>query len=43
MPVVLMEKWDPEHGVRLAAEHRVSFMIGPPTLFLGMLDVGRRP
>ena len=39
MPVVLMEKWDPEHGVRLAAEHRVSFMIGPPTLFLGMLDV----
>ena len=39
MPVVLMEKWDPERGVRLAAEHRVSFMIGPPTLFLGMLDV----
>jgi cyclohexanecarboxylate-CoA ligase len=40
MPVVLMEWWDPELGVRLAAEHRVSFMIGPPTLFLGMLDVG---
>jgi cyclohexanecarboxylate-CoA ligase len=41
MPVVLMERWDPELGVRLAAEHRVSFMIGPPTLFLGMLDLGR--
>jgi len=40
MPVVLMEKWDPELGVRLAAEHRVTFMIGPPTLFLGMLEVG---
>jgi cyclohexanecarboxylate-CoA ligase len=35
----LMEKWDPELGVRLAAEHDVSFMIGPPTLFLGMMDV----
>ncbi len=41
MPVVLMEKWDPERGVQLASEHRVSFMIGPPTLFLGMLEVGR--
>ncbi|MBV8462929.1 MAG: AMP-binding protein, partial [Acidimicrobiales bacterium] len=40
MPVVLMEKWDPERGIRLAAEHRVSFMIGLPTLFLGMLDAG---
>ena len=39
MPVVLMEKWDPERGVRLVAEHNVSFMIGPPTLFMGMMDV----
>ncbi len=39
MTVVLMEKWDAERGVHLAAEHRVSYMIGPPTLFLGMLDV----
>ncbi len=39
MNVVLMEKWDAELGVRLAGEHSVSFMIGPPTLFLGMLDV----
>jgi cyclohexanecarboxylate-CoA ligase len=39
MNVVLMEKWDAELGVRLAGEHAVSFMIGPPTLFLGMMDV----
>ncbi len=39
MPVVLMEKWDPERGVRLVGEHAVSFMIGPPTLFLGLMDV----
>jgi len=39
MNVVLMEKWDAARGVDLAATHRASFMIGPPTLFLGMLDV----
>jgi cyclohexanecarboxylate-CoA ligase len=39
MAVVLMEKWDAQRGVSLAGEHRASFMIGPPTLFLGMLDV----
>jgi cyclohexanecarboxylate-CoA ligase len=39
IPVVLMEKWDPELGVRLVGEHTVSFMIGPPTLFMGMMDV----
>ena len=39
MAVVLMEKWDPKRGVDLAGEHRVTFMIGPPTLFVGMMDV----
>lgn len=39
MPVVLMEKWEAERGVQLASHHRASFMIGPPTMFLGMLDV----
>ena len=34
-----MEKWDAERGVGLVAEHRASFMIGPPTLFLGMMEV----
>ncbi len=39
MAVVLMEKWDAERGVRLAGRHRASFMIGPPTLFVGMMEV----
>ena len=39
MTVVLMEKWDAERGVRLVGRHRASFMIGPPTLFVGMMDV----
>ncbi|HUY67328.1 MAG TPA: AMP-binding protein [Acidimicrobiales bacterium] len=43
MNVVLMERWDPEAGVRLAGEHSVSFMIGPPTLFLDMMDVAGPP
>jgi acyl-CoA synthetase (AMP-forming)/AMP-acid ligase II len=39
MSVVLMEKWDPGRGVQLAGAHAISFMIGPPTLFLGMMEV----
>ena len=39
MTVVLMEKWDAGRGVELAGANRVSFMIGPPTLFVGMMDV----
>ncbi len=41
MTVVLMQKWDAERGVELASRHGASFMIGPPTMFLGMLDVPR--
>ncbi len=44
MAVVLMEKWDAGRGVRLAGAHGASFMIGPPTLFVGMMEVpGYRP
>ena len=39
MPVVLMEKWDAERAVDLAGRHRASFMIGPPTIFLSLMDV----
>jgi acyl-CoA synthetase (AMP-forming)/AMP-acid ligase II len=39
MAVVLMEKWNAERGVRLAGEFGASFMIGPPTLFVGMMDI----
>ena len=39
MPVVLMEKWDAERAADLAGRHRASFMIGPPTVFLSLMDV----
>ncbi len=39
MTVVLMERWHAERGVHLAGRHQASFMIGPPTLFMGMMDV----
>ncbi len=39
MPVVLMDKWSPDQGVRLVSDEAVSFMIGPPTQFLGMMEV----
>ena len=44
MAVVLMERWDAERAVALAGRHRASFMIGPPTIFLALMDVpGYRP
>jgi cyclohexanecarboxylate-CoA ligase len=39
MPVVLMEKWDAERAADLSGRHRASFMIGPPTIFLSLMDV----
>jgi cyclohexanecarboxylate-CoA ligase len=39
MSVVLMEKWDAERAAVLAGRHRASFMIGPPTIFLSLMDV----
>src|SRR5271165_5633749 len=39
MKTVLMEKWDPERGVALVGDEGVTFMIGPPTLFTGVMDV----
>jgi len=39
MPVVLMEKWDADLAADLAGRHRASFMIGPPTIFLALMDV----
>jgi cyclohexanecarboxylate-CoA ligase len=38
-PVVLMEKWDPGRAADLAGRHGASFMIGPPTVFLSLMDV----
>ena len=36
MRVTLMERWDPDHAVRLVQRERISFMIGPPTFFSSM-------
>jgi len=44
MRTVLMERWDVGAGLRLIEEERVSFMIGPPSLFTAILeDPGCRP
>jgi len=35
--VVLMPRWDPERALALVEAHRISFMIGPPTFFVGLM------
>jgi acyl-CoA synthetase (AMP-forming)/AMP-acid ligase II len=41
MTSVLMGRWDPEQGLDIVAAERVSFMIGPPTFFVGLMGAGR--
>ncbi len=38
MRVVLMERWDPARGLGLIEEQRVSYMIGPPSIFNGLME-----
>ena len=38
MTVVLMERWDTGRALELIEAEQVSFMVGPPTFFLGLLD-----
>ena len=38
MRTVLMERWDVERGLRLMGEERISFMIGPPTMFTAIME-----
>jgi acyl-CoA synthetase (AMP-forming)/AMP-acid ligase II len=38
MRTVLMERWDVERGLVLMEQERVSYMIGPPTMFMGLLE-----
>ena len=35
---VFMAKWDPDRALDLIEEHRVTFMVGPPTFFVAMMD-----
>ena len=37
MRTVLMERWDPERALGLIEQERVTFMIGPPTFFIGLM------
>jgi cyclohexanecarboxylate-CoA ligase len=38
MRVVLMERWDVERGLSLIEKERISYMIGPPTMFMAMIE-----
>jgi cyclohexanecarboxylate-CoA ligase len=38
MRTILMPKWDPEEALRIIDREGVTFMIGPPTFFVGLMD-----
>jgi cyclohexanecarboxylate-CoA ligase len=38
MRTVLMERWDPEAALTIIEAERISFMVGPPTFFLGLMS-----
>jgi cyclohexanecarboxylate-CoA ligase len=35
---VFMARWDPARALELIESHRVTFMVGPPTFFRGLMD-----
>jgi len=41
MKTVLMDRWSPDAGVDAIAGERITFMIGPPTFFVGLLSADR--
>jgi cyclohexanecarboxylate-CoA ligase len=38
MDVVFMAKWDPDRALDLLERHHVSYMVGPPTFFDGLMQ-----
>ncbi|MEY2461427.1 MAG: cyclohexanecarboxylate-CoA ligase, partial [Acidimicrobiaceae bacterium] len=38
MKTVLMAKWDPAEALEIIECERITFMIGPPTFFIGLMD-----
>lgn len=38
MKTVLMARWDPEAALAIAAREPITFMIGPPTFFVSLMD-----
>ena len=41
MRTVLMDRWDVERGLSLIEKERISYMIGPPTMFTALMEDGR--
>ncbi|MDZ7731872.1 MAG: AMP-binding protein [Acidimicrobiia bacterium] len=41
MTTVLLSRWDPDVASDLVERHGVTFMVGPPTLFTGLMEVER--
>jgi cyclohexanecarboxylate-CoA ligase len=37
MKSVLMAKWDPDEALRIIESEHITFMIGPPTFFIGLM------
>jgi cyclohexanecarboxylate-CoA ligase len=37
-PVVLMPRWDPDQALDLIEQEQVTFMLGPPTFFVSLMD-----
>jgi acyl-CoA synthetase (AMP-forming)/AMP-acid ligase II len=37
MRSVLMARWDPDHALDLIERERITFMVGPPTFFVGLM------
>lgn len=37
MRTVLVERWDPEEALGIIERERITFMIGPPTFFVGLM------
>ena len=38
MRIVLMDRWDVGRGLRLIEQERISYMIGPPTMFTAVME-----
>jgi len=37
-PTIFMARWDPGHAIELIERERVTFMVGPPTFFVSMMQ-----
>jgi cyclohexanecarboxylate-CoA ligase len=40
MTTVLMDRWSPDEALALIERERVTYMVGPPTFFVDLMDAG---